>query len=51
MHKIFDPIAAAFKSLKRNFSVTLASVATVAATIFIFGIFLIYQPMHSFFVP
>lgn len=40
MHKIFDPIAAAFTSLKRNFSVTLASVATVMATIFIFGIFL-----------
>lgn len=40
MNKIFDPIAAAGKSLKRNFSVTLASVATVTATIFIFGIFL-----------
>ncbi len=40
MRRFFDAIGAAFKSLKRNLSVTLASVATVTATIFIFGLFL-----------
>ncbi len=40
MINFFSAIGGALKSLKRNFSVTLASIATVTATILIFGIFL-----------
>lgn len=40
MTNFFSAFGSAFKSLKRNLAVTLASVATVTATIFIFGIFL-----------
>lgn len=40
MSNLFAPLGTALKSLKRNFSVTLASIATVTATILIFGIFL-----------
>lgn len=40
MTNFFGAIGAALKSLRRNFSVTLASIATVTATILIFGIFL-----------
>lgn len=40
MNRLADAFNNAFKSLKRNLSVTMATVATMAATIFIFGIFL-----------
>ena len=40
MISFFSSFGKALRSLKRNLSVTLASVATVAATILIFGVFL-----------
>lgn len=40
MSNFFRAFGDAFKSLKRNFSVTIASIATVFATILIFGVFL-----------
>lgn len=40
MNNLFRAIGDAFKSLKRNFSVTFAAIATVFATILIFGVFL-----------
>lgn len=40
MNNFFGSFGKAFHSLRRNLSVTLASIATVAATILIFGVFL-----------
>lgn len=41
MTNFFRAFGDALKSLKRNFSVTVASMATVFATILIFGVFLV----------